>query len=105
MTSLNPSSPYLEHALPKVRSLLQGVLSLGKQDTNPANGQSSSISNIEEAMGTNAQAQLCEGLLRAALWIAWNKSDLRRPVAEILLDFLKQTAGFLKQDASMSESP
>nr|XP_018260847.1 phosphatidylinositol 4-kinase [Kwoniella dejecticola CBS 10117]OBR83005.1 phosphatidylinositol 4-kinase [Kwoniella dejecticola CBS 10117] len=91
VSSLPISSSYLPETLTKLNALLFGLIRHGSPAVESDGSPSSSYRSLEAGgLGSTSQAQLCEGLLRALLWVAWAKEDLRDDVAKIFEDFVQK---------------
>lgn len=90
VASLPADSAYLPHSLPRLNSLLNGLLrqiSPGAvADPSPA---SSTSHHTAGPKGTTAQAQLFEALLKSLLWVAWSSEASRPTVGDVLVKLLR----------------
>jgi phosphatidylinositol 4-kinase len=104
VSSLPLTSTYLSKALPRLKTLLNGLLAQGAIPLSD-NSPSSSEANFESpGSGTVPQSQLCEGLLRALFWVGWGVQGLRGEVAELVDDLLCQVEDMMKSRRNLSTS-
>ncbi|OCF44647.1 phosphatidylinositol 4-kinase [Kwoniella heveanensis CBS 569] len=105
VSSLPLSSTYLPTALPKLKSLLNGLLrhatyvQSGDAGSSPS---SSYISTGAGGLGSHAHAQLCKGLLKALLWVGWGSEPSREDVGTALQSLLKRVGEMMGSGASMT---
>jgi phosphatidylinositol 4-kinase len=105
VASLPLSSGYLAQALPRLKSLLSGLLAQGNiADATRSSPSSSSGATVDGVAGTVPHAQLFEALLKAVLWVGWAREELRAEVGELLGHLLDQVEGLMKSSADMGES-
>ncbi|RXK35906.1 phosphatidylinositol 4-kinase [Tremella mesenterica] len=97
VSSLPLDSPYLSSSLPKLRTLLDGLLA-HKKTCKTDSPSSSAGRTIVTSLGTSAQAQLCESLLGAVFWVGWGVDYLRQDVIQILVDLLDTIGEMMKAD-------
>ena len=95
-------SSYLAQSLPRLRSLLTGLLAQGSPHIGAASSPSSSSGRRSDphVNGTVPHAQLCEGLLKALLWVSWTSSDAADQVVEVLDDLLAKIGQMVKEHRS-----
>lgn len=103
MASLPASSPYLASALPKLQSLLAGLLDQARRTDSDSLPSSSSSRADSGAAGSITHGQLCEGILRAVIWVAWSREDLRAEAGDILDGLLGDIAQMMNEGRSLSE--
>lgn len=105
VASLPLTSGYLGQALPRLKSLLSGLLAQGNiADATRSSPSSSSGATADGVAGTVPHAQLFEALLKAVLWIGWAREELRAEVGQLLGHLLDQVEGLMKSSADMGES-
>lgn len=98
-------SDHLASALPRLEKLLQGLLALSNAHESAGSSPASSSSQRDRsAQATAHQAQLCEVLLRAVLWIGWAKTGAQEEVSAVLMVLLGEIGDMLKGAASPGES-
>jgi len=64
---------------------------------------SSSDHHGDVSLGTMAQAQLCEALLKALIWVSLSNPGLRNEVEAVLDEHFRQIASMMRQNRSTSE--
>ena len=99
------TSPHLSQAIPRLKSLLSGLLSLGGT-TDADSSPSSSTGQYRDpsGVGTAPQSHLCEMLLKAFLWISWSNPELREEVGTVINDLFHKLAVMMKDSSSLSTS-
>ncbi|KAK6909388.1 hypothetical protein I203_103405 [Kwoniella mangroviensis CBS 8507] len=96
VSSLPLTSPHLGESLSRLNALLFGLLRHANPSPSGDNSPSSSYKSLEAGgLGSNSQAQLCEGLLKALLWVAWGKAKLREDIGGVLEDFVEKIEGLM----------
>lgn len=103
VTSLPLSAPQLPSTLPRLRSLLSGLLAQGKT-ANVGSSASSSANVYPGGSSSNTvHAQLCEGLVKAFIWISWTSPEARDEVASELVGLFAHLVTLLGDKRSISE--
>ncbi|KAK4686496.1 phosphatidylinositol 4-kinase A, partial [Tremellales sp. Uapishka_1] len=108
VSSLPLESTYLPKALPKLRSLLNGLLGQGQMvsasshASSPSGASSSALSSEMGGTGTATQGQLCEGLLRAMVWVGWSSESLRGELASELIALLEKVERMIQDGRFMT---
>ena len=99
------TSPYLARALPRLKNILSGLLAQGSTPASESSPSSSSDSNgYSSRFGTLSQARLCEGLLKALIWVSWANPGMRAEIGAVIDGLLHEVATMMRQYRSISES-
>ncbi|ODN73286.1 hypothetical protein L202_07835 [Cryptococcus amylolentus CBS 6039] len=99
VSSLPISSPYLTTSLSKLKSILEGLLIQGSFTDAP----SSSYDTVGAALaGSHSQAQLCKSLVKALIWVAWARPEIRSEVGGILINLLEQVSESFAADGGQT---
>lgn len=80
----------MAQSVPQLRTLIQGLFSAFDIDVGSTPSSSSGTDGF--GVGTVAQAQLCEGLLKAVVWVAWGSKDdsVKEDVESIIADIFER---------------
>ncbi|KAL1412783.1 Phosphatidylinositol 4-kinase stt4 [Vanrija albida] len=99
VTSLDTSSPYLDHALPRIRELLSGVIAnaVPRRDD-----PSSSTANSDVASSSTQHAVLLEALLKATLWVGWSRTELAAEAGAVIANLLESIQRFMGRALTFS---
>jgi phosphatidylinositol 4-kinase len=86
----------LGQSVHQLRTLINGLFSAF--DTDIESTPSSSSGSDGSGVGTVAQAQLCEGLLKAVIWVAWGSKDdsVKDDVENIIVDIFDRIKALFK---------
>ncbi|WVQ84613.1 hypothetical protein IAT38_006768 [Cryptococcus sp. DSM 104549] len=102
VSSLPITSPYLAQSLPRLKNLLSGLIQHSAPAVDPSASPSSSSSrtSVESGVtGSNGQARLFEGLIKALLWAGWGQEGVREEVGETLVQLAHSLGDMISSDA------
>ncbi|KAK8853241.1 hypothetical protein IAR55_003943 [Kwoniella newhampshirensis] len=96
VAALPLTSDYLGEAFRRLESLLTGLLRHGAAPHSHDATPSSSTGRYEaDRAGSNGQAQLCEGLIKALLWVAWGRHELRSEVGAAIVELIEKVGSMM----------
>ncbi|WRT70200.1 uncharacterized protein IL334_007194 [Kwoniella shivajii] len=103
VSSLPLTSSHLAESLSRLNALLFSLLRHANPPQSGDASPSSSYRSLEAGgLGSHGQAQLCEGLLKALLWVAWGRPDLREDIGNLFEDFVDRIDKLMSSSPSMT---